>query len=114
MGDRTISTIPCPQCGKDSELYDAPSSLMYEHSCSHCNYRDPREYFEVDAHNIILCTPEEARTCGGLVICPKCTKEVMGSYLTATGCMECEKPVTKMINVCPVDPSELDQCDSCQ
>ena len=58
MGDRTISYLPCPQCGKEYELYDAPSSLMYLGTCENCGWTEPKNYYEVNDHTTLLDTKE--------------------------------------------------------
>ena len=91
MGDRITTFLPCPKCGKESEQYDASSSLLWVWTCEHCGWKDDKEYFEKSISEIVLCAPEEARKNGGLVICKKCGREVMGSYITKDGCEECKK-----------------------
>lgn len=88
MGDRTTTFYKC-NCGGEIEEYDAPSSLMFTASCNKCDFRDPREYYEISSTEITLSTPEEARNNGGLVTCQKCKKEVMGSYILEDGCIDC-------------------------
>ena len=61
MGDRTTTYHPCPQCHKQMETYDAPSSLLYLSQCDKCGYKDEREYFEIDEHKIALMTPRELK-----------------------------------------------------
>lgn len=91
MGDRYTWWQKCPneECKGEVKYYDAPSSLMYVGTCDTCNWREPRDYYEINSHEIVLCTPEEARKNGGLVICKNCNKEVMGSYIEKGGCIEC-------------------------
>ncbi len=89
MGDRITTYLPCPQCGKETEQYDASSSLLWVWQCDACGWHDPRSYYEISDHEIVLCTKEEARKNGGLATCKNCGKEVMGSYLIPTGCVEC-------------------------
>jgi uncharacterized Zn finger protein len=59
MGDRTIIYHPCPQCHKEMETFDAPSSLMYISRCDHCGYKDRRDYFETNENEVRLITPEQ-------------------------------------------------------
>lgn len=59
MGSRYYSYHKCPNCGKDYELYDAPSSLMYIGVCEHCSWSEPKDYYETGEHEISLMTPEE-------------------------------------------------------
>lgn len=56
MGDRTTIYHPCPQCYKEMETHDAPSSLIYISKCEHCGYEDQRDYFEISEHEIKLIT----------------------------------------------------------
>ena len=92
MGDRITSYYKCPKCKTgEVEEYDAASSLMFVATCDNCDYRDDREYFEISDNEIVLCTAEEARKNGGLVICKRCKKEVMGSYIEENGCWECRE-----------------------
>ena len=79
MGDRTTTYHPCPECSKEAERYDAPSSLLYLDSCEHCGWTSGLSYYEVAENEIALCTEEEARLKGYLVTCPKCKQEVMKS-----------------------------------
>lgn len=59
MGSRYYSYQPCPKCGTEYELYDAPSSLMYIGICEKCGWSEPRDYYETSEHEISLFTPEE-------------------------------------------------------
>lgn len=74
MGDRTWCYLPCPQCGAETEQFDAPSSLIWAWNCDACGWSDKRSYFEVDDHpmTIELMTDEEARERGILMDCPEC------------------------------------------
>lgn len=54
MGDRIISYKRCPKCGKEYEVYDASSSLMYCAKCDNCGYDEGLSYIEVGSHNIYL------------------------------------------------------------
>ena len=92
MGDRTTTFSPCPKCGDVDSYseYDAPSSLIFHAQCEKCGWKDLRRYYEQDESTIVLCTEEEARKNGGLVVCKNCTKEVMGSWITIGGCLECK------------------------
>lgn len=47
MGDRYISYKKCPKCGKEYEIYDAPSSLMYCAKCE-CGFDENKSYVEID------------------------------------------------------------------
>ena len=89
MGDRTTRFYEHIGCGGEIEEYDAPSCLMFVASCDKCNWKDPRDYYEISTTEIMLGTKEEAREQGGLVICKNCHKEKMGSYLIPTGCIDC-------------------------
>ena len=91
MGDHITSFYPCPKgCGGEVEEYDASSSLMFSASCNKCNWKDPREYFERSATEIVLCTEEEARENGSLVNCKKCKREIMKSCVKGNGCYDCK------------------------
>ena len=93
MGDRITRYYPCPKgCGGEVEEYDASSSLMFVAICDKCWWKDPRNYYEISDSEIMLGTPEQAREQGGLVICKKCGKEVMGSYIEENGCLVCDDP----------------------
>lgn len=59
MGDITTTFHPCPQCHKEMETHDGPSSLIYLSRCEHCGYKDQREYFETGKHEVRLITPEQ-------------------------------------------------------
>lgn len=59
MGDTTTTFHPCPQCHKEMETYDAPSSLMYVSKCDHCGFKDQRDYFETSENEIQLITQEQ-------------------------------------------------------
>ena len=48
MGDRYFSYYPCPKCGAEIEEYDAPSCTMFVAVCDECDWRDPKDYFEVE------------------------------------------------------------------
>ena len=58
MGDRYIWYVPCPECEKEVEYYDAPSCLMYVAVCD-CGWREPKNYYEIGEHEIVLCTRKE-------------------------------------------------------
>lgn len=62
MGNRYITFYPCPECGKEVEEYDAPSSNMFVVICS-CGWHDTRQYFEVIHYH--------TEDCIGLSHCPK-------------------------------------------
>ena len=64
MGDRTTTYFPCPKCGKEVEQYDAPSSLIWSCYCESCDWKDDRDYYEMDDNTIELLTPEEAKAKG--------------------------------------------------
>jgi len=48
MGDRTLSFKICPRCGREYEIYDAPSSMMYCAKCI-CGFDENRSYFELNS-----------------------------------------------------------------
>ncbi len=97
MGDRYMWREKCPKCGTEDSLdcYDAPSSLMFSRNCDHCDYKDPRNYYEKNEFEVVLCTEEEARQNGALIICKNCGEEVMGSYIEGPKCAECKLDVVK-------------------
>jgi len=64
MGDRTTTYLPCPNCGKESEQYDAPSCYMWSWNCEHCGWKDLRNYYETEPNTIELMTEEEAKKRG--------------------------------------------------
>jgi hypothetical protein len=43
MGDRKISIKVCPKCGKNYNVYDAPSSMMYVAKCK-CGFDERLSY----------------------------------------------------------------------
>ena len=89
MGDRITTYRPCPKCGKETEEYVATSCLQYVWNCDHCGWKSDLDYYQVSDYQIVLCTKEQARKNGGLVVCKNCKKEVMGSYILERGCIEC-------------------------
>jgi hypothetical protein len=58
MGDRTISYKICPKCGKEYEVYDAPSSMMYSARCK-CGFDENKAYFELD--NCLYLIPRDIK-----------------------------------------------------
>lgn len=76
MGDRTTSFVPCPKCGKETDQYDAPSSLMWCWSCESCGWSDPRDYYEAPENVIELITKEEAIAKGLIMECPDCKERM--------------------------------------
>lgn len=58
MGNRYTWFEKCPECPREVEYYDAPSSLMYIANCV-CGWSEPRDYYELSMHEIALFTPEE-------------------------------------------------------
>ena len=74
MGDRTTTILPCPKCGKESEQYDAPSSLIWNWDCEHCGWKDDKHYYEGKNNTIWLLTKKEARKKKLISDCPKCKK----------------------------------------
>ena len=76
MGDRITKILPCPKCGKESEQYNASSSLIWTWDCEHCGWQDERRYYEASNNVIMLITPEEARKRGLIFDCPQCKKRM--------------------------------------
>lgn len=61
MGDRTTTYYPCPNCGKQAEQYDAPSSLIWSNHCDYCGWDDRLNYYEdKDGVTVHRLTYEEA------------------------------------------------------
>lgn len=46
MGDRTWWFDECPNCGKEKEVYDAPSSIIWSNHCDNCGWDDGLNYYE--------------------------------------------------------------------
>lgn len=90
MGDRTTRYLPCPQCGGNSEQYDAPSSIMWVWSCHDCSWKDDHEYYETDENTTELLTEQEARDRGVVVPCPVCGNDALSLDVKSTGrCFDC-------------------------
>ena len=66
MGDRYFWNENCPRCGgiETVECYDMPSSLMWGRSCSACEWKDDRDYYETEKNTIKLLTKNEAEERG--------------------------------------------------
>jgi rubredoxin len=59
MGDRITTYLPCPECGEETEQYDAASSLIWNWNCGECGWVDDREYWEVGDNEIFFGTEEQ-------------------------------------------------------
>jgi len=74
MGDRITTYLPCPKCGKESEQYDAMSSLIWSWKCEYCGWHDDRDYYEGRHDEKLLLTEKEARKKKLIFTCPVCKK----------------------------------------
>lgn len=96
MGDRITTYLPCPNCKKETEQYDAPSCLIWSWNCEHCGWKDDRVYFEDRVGNIHLCTEQEAKEKGYILVCPKCVEDMTASEDEVYGmCYQCKQKVDK-------------------
>lgn len=59
MGDRITTFLPCPKCGKETEQYDASSSLLWVWNCENCGWKDERDYYELPNNTIALMTKKQ-------------------------------------------------------
>jgi hypothetical protein len=90
MGDRTTTYLPCPECGKESEQYDAPSCLIWSWDCWHCGWKDNRRYYEAPNNQIWLISEKDARGKELIMDCPKCKeKETWWENRDYGMCIEC-------------------------
>jgi len=64
MGDTTKKILPCPKCGKDSDQYDCPTSMLWVWTCDYCGWKDDRNYHVDEDGRLLVISDNEANKIG--------------------------------------------------